>query len=306
VADGIGALGIVVGNPVIDEIRRDRTFVRHACGGTATYATLALRALGAEAALLGAVGGDWPETLHLPLDDAGVDLRHLRIERAAASTAYRLDYDGEPPVRTVRRRCQGPVVGPGEVPEVPSGAAFVHVGPVAGEVGPGAVEALASWGLPLAIDLHALRAFSDEGAVRLGSAAESGIDFSRFDTIKGAVEEVLAFTPGTRDVVEGLQAIAARGVRCVFATDGRNGALMLVGGEIRKVPAYPVGEVDATGAGDVFLAGFLYARHVRGESAYPAALFGAATASFVVQGPGTSVLGDLDGVLARRATLWDT
>ena len=301
------AVGVVVGNPVVDEVRRDAAFVRHATGGTATYATLAMRALGLDAALVGGAGHDHADMLRAPLAAAGVDLCALRVVPDVASTAYLLDYEGEPPVRRVALLHRGPVIGTRELPAPPARAAFVHVGPVACEVLPGAVEALATWGVPLATDLHALRRFSGEGAVRLGTGAETGSDFSLFDSVKGAVDEVLAFAPGADGVADAMRGIARLGVRHVFATDGRNGALLLADDTIFEVPPFPVPvEVDATGAGDVFLAGFLFARFVRGEPSRDAALFGAAAASFVVEGPGTEVLGDERAVDARRAAIGPT
>jgi sugar/nucleoside kinase (ribokinase family) len=300
--DGPAGVGVVVGNPVVDEVRRDGMFLRQACGGTATYAALALRALGLRTVLVGATGDDFPDMLRVPLAAAGVDISHVRI-LPGSSTAYRLDYAGDPPVRTVRRRSPGPVLDAQGVPCRPADAAFVHVGPVAGEVLPEAILELATWGVPLAIDLHALRRFAPDGRVHMGSAADCGIDFSRFETVKGSVEEILAFAPGTTDVVEGMRGVARLGVRTVFATNGDDGALVWADGEVTRVPAYPVVEVDATGAGDVFLAGYLFAHHVLGESAVRAAWFGAAAASFVVEGPGTTVLGSPSTVRERRAHL---
>lgn len=294
--------GVVVGNPVVDEVRRDGMFLRQACGGTATYAALALRALGLDTLLVGATGDDFPDMLRAPLAAAGVDISRVRL-LPGSSTSYRLDYEGDPPVRTVRRRSPGPVLDAQCIPCRPADAAFVHVGPVAGEVLPDAVVELATWGVPMAIDLHALRRFAPDGRVSLGGSAQAGMDFSRFETVKGSVEEILAFAPGTSDVVEGMNGIGRLGVRTVFATNGDGGALVWSDGVVSRVPAYPVVEVDATGAGDVFLAGYLFARHVLGEPAVRAAWFGAATASFVVEGPGTSVLGGLASVRERRAHL---
>ena len=300
---GTVAVGVVVGNPVADEVRRNGGLVRHVCGGTATYASLALRALGLDVALVGSTGRDHDDMLRAPLVTAGVDLRYLGMTDRGPSSAYLLDYVGSPPIRSVRLQHRGPVLQPQDVPRLPFGTAFVHVGEVAGEILPQAIRLLASWARPMGIDLHALRRFSEDGTVTLGSAAESGIDFGHFDTVKGSVEEIRAFDPAAPDLEASLRAITGLGVRHVFATDGGCGALMMTTEGIVPIPAFPVEEVDATGAGDVFLAGFLFASHALGEAPRDAALFGAAMASFVVEGPGASVLGDLAGVLQRRAVL---
>jgi ribokinase len=295
-------LGVVVGNPVADELHRDGVLVGRACGGTATYATLALRSLGLQSALIGAVGRDHDIMLREPLEMAGVELAGLRVD-AVPSTAYVLDYEGEPAQRKVRLQHQGPRIRAQDIPATLPRATFVHVGAVAGEVLPEAVDRLAGWGIPMGIDLHALRRFEPGGMVLIDKADECGIDFGCFDTVKGSVEEILAFNGSSGEPVDALRGIARRGVRNVFATDGRNGALLLADGEPVVIPAFPVTEVDATGAGDVFLAAFLFARHGMGESARDAALFAAAAASFVVEGPGATWLGDRTAVEARRMVL---
>lgn len=299
---GATTVGVVVGNPVADEVRHQGQAALRACGGTATYASLALRALGGGAALIGGVGRDFDAMLRAPLAAAGVDLACLRTV-GEPSTSYVLEYANPSAERTVRLRHPGPTVRAQDIPPRPPQAGFVHVGAVAGEVSSGALERLAAWGLPMAVDLHVLRRFAPDGAVRLGNAATTGLRFQDFDTIKGSNEEILAFEGGDGDLVQALRAIGLLGVRHVFATDGSRGGGLLAEGELVRVPAYPVSEVDATGAGDVFLAAFLWARHALGEDAREAALFGAAAASFVVQGPGTTTLGDLAGIQARRASL---
>lgn len=298
----VATIGVVVGNPVADEVRRADQPAMQACGGTATYASLALRALGGHVAVIGGVGRDFEAMLRAPLAAAGVDLTGLRTV-GEPSTRYVLEYAGGPAERTVRLRHPGPIVRAQDIPSRPPQAGFVHVGAVAGEVSSAALERLAAWGLPMAVDLHVLRRFAPDGGVRLGNASSTGLRFDAFDTIKGSNEEILAFDGGAGDLVDALRGIGGLGVRHVFATEGARGGMLLADGERVRIPAYPVSEVDATGAGDVFLAAFLWARHARGEAARDAALFGAAAASFVVQGPGTSSLGDLAGILARRDVL---
>jgi sugar/nucleoside kinase (ribokinase family) len=56
----------------------------------------------------------------------------------------------------------------------------------------------------------------------------------------------------------GALAQAAREAPMVVCTRGAGGVVVLSGGERAEVPAVPVTSVDATGAGDLFAAGFLY------------------------------------------------
>lgn len=70
-------------------------------------------------------------------------------------------------------------------------------------------------------------------------------------------EVELAALTGSEDPAEGLRRLGGGRTR-VVAKLGKDGAAALDGGEVVRVPAYPVEAVDTTGAGDSFNAGFLH------------------------------------------------
>jgi sugar/nucleoside kinase (ribokinase family) len=114
-------------------------------------------------------------------------------------------------------------------------------------------------------------------------------------------EQVLAFT-GETDLVAGCRALVERGVSCVVATRGAEGALIVDAGADEAVPAFEVNVVDTTGCGDAFSAGFLRGLSL-GRSRRDAALMGCATAAQVAQGLGTDHGDyDLDSVLSVVAS----
>jgi sugar/nucleoside kinase (ribokinase family) len=98
-------------------------------------------------------------------------------------------------------------------------------------------------------------------------------------------EQVLGFT-GADDLVSGCRALVQRGVVCVAATRGADGAVVVDADGELSVPAFSVDVVDTTGCGDAFSAGFLRAL-AAGRSRRDAALIGCATAAEVAQGLGT-------------------
>jgi sugar/nucleoside kinase (ribokinase family) len=98
-------------------------------------------------------------------------------------------------------------------------------------------------------------------------------------------EQVLGFT-GADDLVEGCRALVERGVTCVAATRGAEGAIVVDAGSVETVPAFAVDVVDTTGCGDAFSAGFLRGLSL-GRSPREAAVLGCATAALVAQGLGT-------------------
>ena len=102
--------------------------------------------------------------------------------------------------------------------------------------------------------------------------------------VRGSVEDVAALgMPDPEEAARRLEAMAAPGGVGVV-TLGADGALASHDGEIVRVPALSVPVADPTGAGDVFEAGFLYAR-VEGRDLRESLAWGCATAGSFLSSP---------------------
>jgi sugar/nucleoside kinase (ribokinase family) len=88
------------------------------------------------------------------------------------------------------------------------------------------------------------------------------------------------------DLKSGCEALLERGVGCVAATCGSQGAVVADRDGCARVPAFATEIVDTTGCGDAFSAGFLRALSL-GRSRRNAAVLGCATAALVAQGRGS-------------------
>ena len=75
------------------------------------------------------------------------------------------------------------------------------------------------------------------------------------------------------------------GVRTIVMTLGSQGSLILDGGKLTRVPAFPITPVDTTAAGDAFN-GALAVALARGESIAEAARFGSAAGALSATRPG--------------------
>jgi sugar/nucleoside kinase (ribokinase family) len=115
--------------------------------------------------------------------------------------------------------------------------------------------------------------------------------FEHLDYLLPNDEQVLGLT-GEIDLEAGCRALLARGVGCVAATRGPDGALVVDGDGARSIPAFPVEVVDTTGCGDAFSAGFLRGLSL-GRSRPDAAVLGCAAAAIVATGLGSDY-GDFD------------
>jgi sugar/nucleoside kinase (ribokinase family) len=109
--------------------------------------------------------------------------------------------------------------------------------------------------------------------------------FEHTDYLLPNDEQVLALS-GSHDLVEGCRALLERGVGCVAATAGADGAVIVDRDGVERVPAFAIDVVDTTGCGDSFSAGFLRALSL-GRDRRDAAVLGCAAAALVAQGLGS-------------------
>jgi sugar/nucleoside kinase (ribokinase family) len=109
--------------------------------------------------------------------------------------------------------------------------------------------------------------------------------FGHLDYLLPNDEQVLGLS-GEAELEAGCRALVRRGVGCVVATRGAEGALIVEDGRTEEVPAFDVDVVDTTGCGDAFSAGFLRGLSL-GRSRREAAILGSAAAALVAQGLGS-------------------
>jgi sugar/nucleoside kinase (ribokinase family) len=112
-----------------------------------------------------------------------------------------------------------------------------------------------------------------------------GPAFEHLDYLLPNDEQVLALS-GAEDLEEGCRALLDRGVGCVAATAGADGAIIVDSGGTERVPAFAIEPVDTTGCGDAFSAGFLRGLSL-GRGRVESAVLGCAAAALVAQGLGT-------------------
>lgn len=140
------------------------------------------------------------------------------------------------------------------------------------------------------------RAWDDEGRVR----------FVEWRPSRALLERVNLLVISELDVPDphGLAREWGQWVDLVVVTQAEQGATVYEKGELCHYPARPAQQVDPTGAGDVFAAGFLI-RYAETRNACEAAAFANAVASFSVEGPGISGIPlrtEVEAYLSREQT----
>jgi 1D-myo-inositol 3-kinase len=270
---------------VVGHVTHDRYGDDIVPGGCAFYAARTQRALGAEVHLVTTVGTNFA------CEDAFAGLA-VDVTRAGATTLFTNLY---PPggIRVQRIEAMAPPVAPpAELPE----AALVHLAPVMQDVD------LATWlaaagGRPVAIAI--------QGWIKDRGPGETVVQTPW--QIDGALLARVSFAAcGEEDLVQqgDLLDRLCRHVPVVAFTHGKRGCDVIVGGRTTRVGIYPrAAEVDPTGAGDTFAAGFFFGL-AQGREPVEAARLGAAAASIVVEGRGGETLprvGEAWGRLAEIA-----
>jgi sugar/nucleoside kinase (ribokinase family) len=115
--------------------------------------------------------------------------------------------------------------------------------------------------------------------------------FEHIDYLLPNQEQVHGLT-GESELQAGCEELLERGVGCVAATSGDEGALIVDRGGAERVPAFATDVVDTTGCGDAFSAGFLRGLGLK-RPKRDAAVLGCAAAGLVAQGLGSDH-GDFD------------
>jgi 1D-myo-inositol 3-kinase len=171
------------------------------------------------------------------------------------------------------------------VPREWADSSIVHLAPVVGEIS-GEFAGLFTQSLMGLTPQGLFRYWDDSGMVSLGP-------WKGDDSLLSSCEVVIL----SREDMAGDPTFLHRcleQVPVVVVTQGDRGAILYHHRKPKRFLAYPVKEVDPTGAGDVFAAGFLI-EYYRTDDPSRSAAFACCTASFAVEQPG------LNGIPTREA-----
>lgn len=280
---GAALEGLVVGSYCHDVLLRGGRVVGETLGGAAAFVSNVLDAASppeASFAVVSKVGPDFayasaPAPARHPslLCPAPTTSFHARFSDAVASPA------AHAPDRQLRRVHACDPIYPDDLPERRF-AYGLAVG-VAGEVLPETLERMIRLCRAVLVDAQALiRAFDADGGGGGAAVRHMALEGTPYARLLQRV----AFLKASSEEAPYVGVETARRRCCVIVTEGRDGCrLYWEGGEARVAP-FPAVQVDPTGAGDSYLAGFAVGL-LWGLSATDAALlgnfFGAAAVSQV-------------------------
>ncbi len=279
---------------VTRDLRPDGTF---SPGGTVTFAALTAYRLGLVAGII--TRADAELSALLPALLPSVSLYALP---SMQSTTFANQYkDG---FRTQYLYARAELLQNSDVPESWCDAPIVLLGPLAQEMTPefvtlfprrpGAIIAATPQGW--------LRRWDTDGRVWPTPWAAADLVLPMLDVLILSHDDLLPFADGNRKEADAILARWSKRVPLLVATDGRHGATLFRQGNTQRFPAYPINEVDPTGAGDVFAAAFLTYLHKHGDPER-AVDFANCVASFSVEQAGIQGVPTLEMVETRLRKL---
>lgn len=230
-------------------------------GGNAVNVAVHLAAQGATVAYVGAAGNDAEgERVREALEAKGVDCTYLAARPGGTAVTWIEVRNGERSILGDRPGVQCPLRLTPKDLEFLAGCRAVHCSAFTSwnigwqEAQPAIVqeiEFLSQRGCFISMDFSERK--QPELALQLGKSLGVAFSSCGSSASTGAVEQTMRYFHecGTREVV---------------MTLGSAGVIYSSGGEVLQVPARPITPVDTLGAGDAFIAGWLFGR-VCGESA---------------------------------------
>jgi sugar/nucleoside kinase (ribokinase family) len=259
-------------------------------GGAVAYASLTAARLGLRVGCVIGVDGPAADASELALlEAAGVQVQRVHLEHGPVFE--NIERDGHRRQRWLSPSDRVPAAA---LPEAWRGPRGWLLGPVAGEVGgEWAAVAAARGDARVAVGWQGLlREFAGDGFVRRVDPRPSplldaaGLVCASVDDLApgSSISEMQAFAPQATTVLTA----GHRGGLAMRSGSPMPGGLAARGVRLLRYSAFPTREVvDATGAGDVFLAALMAAWLLAGELATSRALrFAAAASSCAVEGAG--------------------
>ncbi|MGD2253670.1 MAG: PfkB family carbohydrate kinase [Anaerolineales bacterium] len=244
---------------VIGHVSKDLTPDGPTLGGTAAYAALTAYALGLRVGVVTSAGPD--------LDLTPLAKLHVHCLPSDQSTTFENTYAGGN--RQQRLLGKASALHPTSIPPAWRSASIVHLAPIAREVPSKMIETF-SGALVCLTPQGWMRTWDRRGCVRRGPWENE----DQLLPLAGAV--VLS----SEDVEGDLDAIQSMAQRCrlLAVTEGARGATVYWQGGQRRFQAPEVDEIDPTGSGDIFAAGF-FVRLYQTKDPWESARFANALAS---------------------------
>lgn len=275
-----------IGNPVYDYIKTKKIDTKtRILSGCSTNAVLALSKMGEETKLIGAVGDDYKEKFITDLERFGIA---YEIVPSKETGGFRLIYYDDFGNRTLDLLGRAENIGSVD-PALYQDSKAVLIGPILGEVSFDEIKSIrANFEGLFFCDPQGLLRRADE-ADRIHHSKPDGIEsvLGTFDVVKPNELEgkVLTGIDCREDPYTAAKMIHSWGPKIVALTLAELGSVIYDGSEFIDIPPYEIDLVDATGAGDTYMAGFTF-EYLRTGDLRKSACYASCTSSIMIENVG--------------------
>ncbi len=276
-----------LGNPVYDYIKTKKVEPSgRILSGCSTNAALALAKMGEPVRLVGAVGDDFKEQFVKDLARYGIEYEIVPSRETGGFKLIYYDDYGRRTLDLLGRADDIAVIDRRWYAD----AKAVLIGPILGEVSFDTIaEIRRSFdGLFFCDPQGLIRGADDQGRIFHEKVAGIEEAIAQFDIVKpNELEgEILTGIDCRRDPYEAARIIKSWGPKVVIVTLAELGSLVYDGREFIDIPPYPVDLVDATGSGDVYMAGFTFEYLKTGGDLRQAGCYASCTSSIMIENVG--------------------
>ena len=293
-----------IGNPVYDYIKTPRVDTKERIlSGCSTNAALVLAKLGKQVRLIGAVGEDFKAHFVADLKRYGIEPEiHPSKETGGFSLIY-YDAFGNRTLDLLGRAANIDYLDFASL----SQSEAVLIGPILGEVSFDSIRDIRkNFNGLFFCDPQGLLRNADETG-RIYHEKTPGIEsaLGQFDIVKPNELEgkVLTGIDCRKDPYEAARIIKAWGPKIVIVTLAELGSVIYDGKTFIDIPPYEIDLIDATGAGDTYMAGFTFEYLKTGGDLRKAGCFASATSSIMIENVGPDFVMTESMVRERQAKL---
>ncbi len=292
-----------IGNPVYDYIKTRKIETEgRVLSGCSTNAALALAKLGERVRLVGAVGEDFKAQFNQKLAGYGIESVIVPSKETGGFSLIYYDDFGN---RTLDLLGRAAPVGHLN-PEIYRDSKAVLIGPILGEVSLEEISSIRDSfdGLFFCDPQGLLRNADSNG--RIHHSKVEGIEqaLALFDIVKPNELEgkVLTGVDCRKDPYQAARIIKSWGPKIVIVTLAELGSVIYDGRSFIDIPPYKIDLVDATGAGDTYMAGFTF-EYLKTGDLRKAGCFASCVSSIMIEQVGPDFLLTESEVRRRQATL---